>query len=214
MAKKAELESAYIRHANLCRAATEAEARRDYSTALRTAELGLKYLPFAIAYHRKFLPTHQPVNGSVDCVLRLAPPLFARRSLDALQVYAESRKKTERSHLPDLPDRIHTAREQMALAAQIWSGFSSSRTIFPEPKEHARTTSWLIEVWTGMGLIVAKGSGTTKGYAFVTDLSRDTWARCSACGVMRRAPALVLLDPSVCPSCGRQSEFVLAQRIV
>jgi len=95
--KKADLESAYARHIDHVRQAATAEADRDYREALRRAEASLQYLRDALIYQRRYQKISHPQVAATDLILRLAPPLFARRSLDALEAATQGRTKAERA---------------------------------------------------------------------------------------------------------------------
>jgi hypothetical protein len=214
VAKKADLEAAHTRYADLTRQAVGLEAAHDYHAALRLAEECLTVLRDALAYQRRFLKTAQSASTAVDRILRLAPPLFARRSLDTLEAYFQGLKKADRAAFPNLPDGITAARQTLALAVRLWSELAQPPDTQTHPAAPDRVAAGIITVWVNAGLVARVSREGSTRYALVTDLRRGAWGKCPGCGSLRRASTVDLLYPLSCPSCGRQSEFVITQRVL
>lgn len=214
MAKKADLEVAYSRHDNLCRQAATLEAQSDYRSALQRAESGLSTLRDALTYQRRYLKVAQPPLTAADRIMRLAPPLFARRSLDALEAYCDGRAKAERAAFPGLTQQLAAARQTLALAVRLWSEMNVTPAAPIYPPATDRTSAGITDVWLAMGLVVRAGPAGATVYKVVTDLWRDAVGKCSGCGCIRQAAAVQLLEPMACPSCNERRSFVITRRVL
>jgi hypothetical protein len=214
VAKKADLEAAYNRYGVICAEVGRAEQQRDYFAVLQQAETSLSHLRAAIAYQRRYLAVDRPSLPTVDRLLRYAPPLFARRSLDALEAWLGEGKRAERAAYPHLPEQLSAARRAMSLAARLWSewhvqGPTSLQLSGPDVK----AAEAIARVWVTVGAFTRGLSGAVP-YTPVTNLRRDAWGKCHGCGHMYRAKIVALLKPLSCPQCKQVCHFVIAKRAV
>lgn len=214
VARKAELEAAYTVHNEYCEQADLYEAKQDYRAALQHAEYSLPTLPHAITFQRRFLKNARPALPAVARIIRLAPPLFARRALDVLAAYIDGRSKTERTALPDLPDQLAAARRTLAYAVRLWSQFNDALTVPAHALDADPVASEIIQVWFAMGLIFRTQSEKSSAYRVVTNPRRDALGKCPGCGALKQAPLLQLLEPLRCPSCNQSYSFVVLRRVL
>jgi hypothetical protein len=214
VARKAELEAVYTVHKEYCEQADLYEAKQDYQAALQHAEYSLPTLPHAITFQRRFLKTTQPALPAVDRIIRLAPPLFARRSLDALAAYIDGRSKAERAALPGLPNQLAAGRRSLAFAVRLWSQFNDASAIPSHTPDADPAASEIIRVWFAMGLIFRTRSEKSSVYRVVTNPRRDALGKCPGCGASKQAPLLQLLGPLRCPSCNQSNSFVVLRRVL
>lgn len=213
MATKAELQTGYERCELIRLAAGEAEADRDYPTAVQRAESALPHLHAAVTYQRRFLKLVSPTIPPVDCILRYAPPLFLSRALDAVEAWYVGGTKTERTALPDVPERLATARRVMTHAAELWAGFSADPPAPLRPPV-SHWTDKVVPIWSAAGLIAQVSVSGSPGYVRVTDVRRHAAGKCSGCGHIREATLSSFLEARSCPKCGRRRQFVIIRRIV
>lgn len=213
--KKAELETAYEAHTGFTRRAAKAEAERDYRSAIRDATESLSTLKLANAFHRRFIKTDRPPVAAVDMMLRLAPPLFARRSIDALEECVAGWKKPELAVLPGFAERITECRRGLRLAIDLWSALGDENTPpVGRGRSDSTATADILGFWVQAGLVVRVGTAGVARFRKVTDLRRDAWGKCPACGHAKRAVNADLLRPSECPTCRGQHPFVITKRVV
>jgi hypothetical protein len=212
VARKAELEAAYIVHNEYCDQAELYEAKQDYHAALQHAEFGLSQLQHTLTFQRRFLKIARPALPTVDRIVRLAPPLFARRSLDALAAYIEGRSKADRTAFPDLPDRLADARRTLTFAVHLWSHLSEALAVPAHTLDTDSRAPAIIKIWFAMGLIFRVRSENTSVYRVVTNPRRDALGKCPGCGASRQAPLLQLLEPLQCHSCNQSYSFAILRR--
>lgn len=210
MAKKADLETSFRAAQAQCAEAAHAEAAGDYPRALERAESALPRLREYIAFLRRYQKVEAPHLPAVDLLLRYAPPLFARRALDAVGDWLVQGTRTERAAYPDLPDRLEVARHRLRLAVRLWPGWPASA---PGPAADTAEARQLLEFWTRLGAIARRPGTSPPGYEPVTHPERPARGKCPRCGRADEAAWADLLFPRTCPHCRARSEFVLVARI-
>lgn len=207
MAKRAVLEASHFNRERMGREAEAFESNREYRAALERAEAAVPHFSDSIAYQRRFLKC-SPSIPEVDRILRLAPPLFAHRSLATLQAYCDARKKLEREAIPDLENRLDRAREILEEAARVWSELFADRFTSSHEVRLGRRFEPVLEVWKLMGAITRTSEDRESRHTVVTNMSRPVRAKCAGCGRVGRAPTAKLLEPRTCPACRQRCWFV------
>jgi len=200
----------------MCHEADALESAWELRKALERAEAAIPFFSDSIAYQRRFLKI-EPRLPDVGRILRLAPPLFAHRTLAALQTYCDCRKKLERETIPELADRIEQARRELSHAVGLWARLfdNSPSTMSDTLIDH--TARSLCEIWRAMGVIqyqTEAASNSEVGARIVptTQLRRNVRAKCSGCGKRGQAPTERFLEPRTCPSCKQRGWFVIYHR--
>jgi hypothetical protein len=179
---------------------------------LEKAESTLPLSREAIAYLRRYQQVAAPRLVSVEQILRYAPPLFARRSLDAVDRWFKEASRTERKAYPDLPEQLQAARRVMALAGQLWPSW---RAAAPPPARRGdpKLVTQLMDFWVSYGAVARRDNVTPPVYQLVTHPQRDARGKCARCGREKAAKWIELLGESVCPHCRAISAFVMVARI-
>src|SRR5262245_45206661 len=153
VAKKADLEASFRECSARCAEATRAEANGDFAVVLERAASTLPRLREYIAYLRRYQQVEAPRLPSVDLILHYAPPMFARRSLDAVGAWLAEATRAERRLYPDLPGRLETARRRLALAARVWPSWRPAAPGTGVPGDAAEVAQ-LLDFWTRYGVAV------------------------------------------------------------
>ena len=199
MAKKSELHADYNRCGDLSRRARLARDANDFRSALALAVEALPHLSGAVAYQRRFVKPEQVALPPAELILRLAPPLFARRPLVALAAWAGGLTRAGRAAVPDLPARLEAARGRHAAAVRAWAGFPAR----PAPP------AAVLKVWLAAGLVERSSAG---GFRRVSDPGRTAVGKCPTCGRRVVATLRGLLGPVTCLGCGRPQRFAVIAR--
>ncbi|MDY3550975.1 hypothetical protein R5W24_000045 [Gemmata sp. JC717] len=213
MATKAELEAGYERYRAACAATTQAEARNDLRGAIRTAETSLPLVHPAMAYRRRYL-TAEPIAPTLDVLLRNAPPLFLRASLDAVEAWYLSGTRTERAALPDVPGRLTAARGRLAQAVALWGRLSAVPGVQIDLDPACLTSPEIVRVWLAEGAVTVAPAPGALRYTRTSDPHRPAHGKCSGCGHVVGVPLVRLLDPFPCAACRHTCPFVLTHQPV
>jgi hypothetical protein len=213
MAKKVELEDAYARYGASCDAVARHEAERALHDAVREAEDGLSLVHPAVTYQRRFLKTETPAAPTLDCLFRYAPPLFLKSALDAVERWYAAGTRTERTTLAEFPERLATARRQLAEAVELWSILASGTGAKLVLDGRAPDATAVVAVWVRIGAVAETRHPDQVAYTRVSDPRRPVKGKCSACGRVLGAPLARLLDPFPCPGCRKPCSFVIVGRI-
>jgi len=166
----------------------------------------------AIAYLRRYQQVATPRLLSVAQILRYAPPLFARRSLDRVDQWYSEGSRNERKAYPDLPEQLQAARRTMALAARLWPSWRAA-TPAATRGEDPKLSAQLLDFWASYGALVRRDNATPGVCHLVTHSKRQVRGKCARCGQEKPAKWVELLDASMCPSCRAISTFVIVARM-
>ncbi|HJZ94797.1 MAG TPA: hypothetical protein VKE40_28280 [Gemmataceae bacterium] len=210
MAKKADLEASFRECLARCGDAARAEVDGDFAAVLERAESTLPLLRAYIAYLRRYQGVEAPRLPSIELILHYAPPMFSRRSLDAVDAWLAQASRTERGAYPDLPVRLTDARRRLALAARVWPSWraAASDRVSPDAAEVAQ----LFDFWIGYGAVVKCAAPHPPQYQLVTHPQRKALGKCARCGHKDIADWADLLGARVCPHCRATSDFVIVAR--
>lgn len=206
MATKAELEDAHTRYGQLCAEVARAEAGRTVEGALAQARTGWQLVFPALAYARRWVKPAALTAPTVDCVLRLAPPLFRGDALEELERWYATGTRTERNSLPDLPAQLQNAREALVRAVELWRALSASPSAIVRPAD-ARDSA-IARIWLSVGAVAAGPNGLRR----VSDPRQPARGKCFECGTLLAVPLVKLLEPYPCPKCRAPRAFALVGR--
>lgn len=212
MAKKAELEASFRATQARCAEAARAEADGDFSRVLERAEAAIPLLRESIAFLRRYHKVRFPNLPAVDLILRYAPPLFARRSLDAIDRWFAGASRAERAAYPDLADRLAAARRLLDLAVRVWPCVSAAARQPTSAPNTAEATRFL-DLWVRMGAVARRHGSQPPAYEPVTHQRRQARGKCPRCARSTEAAWAELLFPFACPHCRATGQFVLVARI-
>ncbi|HKB02729.1 MAG TPA: hypothetical protein VKD90_10945, partial [Gemmataceae bacterium] len=191
MAKKVDLEATYRDYAARCAEAAQAETDHNYTRMLARAEPTVPLLGEAITYLRRYQKVEAPRLLSVELILRYAPPLFARRALDAVDEWYAQASRTDRKAYSDLPEKVLTTRRLLALAARLWPSWRAG-PVAAAGADLAKVAQ-LLDFWTTYGAVVRRGSTTAPAYELVTHPKRQARGKCARCGHQKEAKWAELL---------------------
>jgi hypothetical protein len=152
---KADLQAAHDRCEQIRRGVFALETARDYLAAVKQAEKALPGLHASVSYQRRFLKTEQPATPAVDTILRYAPAFFLGRSLEAVQGWYDGGTRTERNALPEVPERIATARRVLAHALELWGVLARAPTATLRPSAIVLTNA-VVPLWLDAGVIAPR----------------------------------------------------------
>lgn len=167
VAKKVDLEASFRACQAHCAEAMRSEADGDYPRALARAETALPLVRESVAFLRRYQKVEAPQLPAVDLILRCAPPLFARRALDAVAAWLAELNRAERAAYADLPDRVAAARRRLALAVRVWPTWPATATPAVAPAD-AADVARLFDVWTRSGAIARRPGTSPAVYEPVT----------------------------------------------
>ncbi len=208
MAKKAELEHVYNQYRHSCAVAIGAVSAGDFQTGIREAESSLSHVYPTITYQKRFLKT-EPDAPTLDVLLRYAPPLFLGQAIDAVERWYLSGTRTERGNLPDVSERIASARSRATLARELWSVLDAAPDAHLAVSNRNPAELEIVRTWLRLGAVAPSARYGPQQYERVSDPRRSACGRCSGCGYTITATLSRLLDPFPCPGCRREHPFVL-----
>jgi hypothetical protein len=206
MATKAELEDAHTRYGRLCAEVAREEAGHASESALAQARTGWQLVFPALAFARRWVKPSALTAPTVDCVLRLAPPLFRGDALDELERWFATGTRTERNSLPDLLAQLASARDALARAVELWRALSVAPGATVRPTD-ARDSA-LARVWLSVGAVAAGPNGLRR----VSDPRQPARGKCFECGTQLAVPLVKLLESYPCPKCRAPRAFALVGR--
>jgi len=212
VAKKADLEASFREYSARCAEAARAEVDRDYPRVLESAESTLPLAREAIAYLRRYQRVPAPRLVSVSQILRYAPPLFARRSLDRVDKWFAEGSRAERKAYPDLPEQLQAARRVMALAARLWPSWRAAAPPVARGDD-PKVMMQLMDVWTSCGAVVRREDARASTFQLVSHPQRRALGKCVRCGHEKEDKWIELLGEGMCPHCRAISSFVILARI-
>lgn len=211
MAKKADLEASFRACQARTAEAARAEVDGDYPRALDRAKGTLPLLREYVAFLRRFQKVEAPQLPAVEVILRCAPPLFARRALDAVDAWLAELNRAERAACRDLPDQTVAARRRLALAVRVWPRWPATGPA-PVPPADAEDVARLFDVWTRCGAITRRPGTAPPVYEPVTHPRRRARGKCPACGRTDEVEWMALLGSRACPHCRTVGTFVIVAR--
>jgi hypothetical protein len=209
VAKKADLEASFRACSARCAEAARAEADGDYPRALDRAEAALPLLREYVAFLRRYQKVEAPGLSPVDLIVRYAPPMFAGRSLDAVDAWVAEANRAERAAYPDLPDRLAEARRRLALAVLVWPVWPAAAR---NRHVDAAGAADLLDFWTRYGAVAHRPGTAPPVYEPVTHPRRRARGKCPTCGRADEAEWAALLGPRACPHCRATGEFAIVAR--
>lgn len=211
MAKKVDLEASFRACQARTAEAVRAEADGDFPRALDRAEGTLPVLREYVAFLRRYQKVEAPQLPAIEVILRCAPPLFARRALDAVDAWLAELNRTERVAYAHLPDELASARRRLALAVRVWPRWPATGPA-PTPPADAEDVARLFDVWTRCGAIARRPGTAPATYEPITHPRRRARGKCPACGRTDEAEWAGLLGPRTCPHCRVTGSFVILAR--
>jgi hypothetical protein len=212
VAKKADLEASFRAAQARCAEAAAAEAEWDYLRALAKAEAALPLVRHASAYLRRYQKVAAPNLPAVDLILRCAPAVFARRSLDAVEQWFAAAGRTERTAYPDLMDRLANARWLLDLTVWVWPALPPTAPPRLTGAESAHAAQFL-DLWRRMGAVADRPGSAPATYQPVTHLRRQVRGKCPHCGRTTEAAWAELLFPVRCPHCRATAVITVVARL-
>jgi hypothetical protein len=211
MATKTELEELHNRYHDSVGRVAQAEAKREYQAAIELAEASLPLVHPDVTYQRRILKSDHPTAPTVDSLLRIAPPLFSRSSLDILEKWFLTGTRTERNSLPDMMSRIEMGRLLLGRATELWSYLSTTPRSSLRIENLPRLEADMVTLWLNAGLVIRIPRAGTFAYMRVSDTRRLVAGKCDQCGDEQIAPKSHLLDRFRCPTCRQRCQFVITR---
>jgi hypothetical protein len=206
-----------VSHANAYESAMadsrNAQSQHRYRNCVEAAVKSWEHFDGAYQYFRK--------QGHIDSmadsfapVLRYAPLLFDRNSLNELQLLADRRKRADKEGTARLSQNVEEARIRLKLAHQLWTYIEDHPDIteiqlqkdlnIDQATFHSITQDWL-----EMNVIRRQVDGAISGLSLTTRLGEIVRGKCSRCGDVEQAPKALFLEPMDCPRCRNKVTFVL-----
>jgi hypothetical protein len=209
VARKADLEASFRACSARCAEAARAEADGDYPRVLEAVAVALSVLHDYVAFLRRYQKVEAPGLPPIDLIVRYAPPMFAGRSLDAVDAWLAGANRAERAAYPDLSDRLAAARRRLALAVVVWPAWPAAA---PNRHADAAGAADLLEFWTRYGAVARRPGAAPPVYEPVTHPHRRARGKCPTCGRAGEAEWAALVGPRTCPHCRATGEFVIVAR--
>lgn len=212
MARKVDLEAAYSRSIVDWQTVNRAVTEHDYPDAVWSAVKGLPHLWDAVGYQRRYLQVEQPPLSTVEVICRYAPPLFARRELDAVEEWWNSGKRSDKKVYAAVATELASAQRAMTLAARLWDAADGKTSLSRDTDD--KVAKHIIGTWTAMGVVSLQRSNGATVSRHVTQIDGRVQGKCASCGTSRQFVLLEVMGSSTCERCGRMSEKAIERRLV
>ena len=151
---------------------------------------------------------------TIDFVLRFAPLVFDRTSLERVGSLLKEQKRIDKVATDDLAADLQQAFELMWEAHKLWKLLRANPG-FPQDQLRIKLGGsqdrWraISEAWEELGLIQRVPSSNSYLLAPATQLTGQARGTCSACGAIGKASMGAFLDNITCPKCKANTAFVL-----
>jgi hypothetical protein len=211
---KAEMEVHRAQYYELIAKARAARQEGLYREAVELAMSSWNYIDGMMQYERKYEDKEFGSIEGIDMVLKYAPMLFDRESLDKLEVVLKNQRRIERDTSADMANKLAEARMLMWDARRMWdyleqhpqSRQDELRVVLGGNQEQWRG---MAEAWDQMGLLCRRPDGGSYRLTLVTGPEDVLRGKCPSCGLVARAPRSRLLSEVVCPNCHKAVSFVV-----
>lgn len=218
MAKtKAELEFDASRHHQLMAQARAALKAELFDAAVKIAVSAWQHVDGMMQYDRRWgLKSDFESIDSIEIVLRYAPLLFDRDSLDTLADLLKAQKRIDRNASADIAADLAEANATLRDAYKLWCHLETEREIrqddlrrrFGGDQDKWR---WMAETWASMGLLTRVAEAGSYRLSLASRLDADTRCMCGSCGAKGKAAKFNLLHEIQCPKCKVTACFILLQ---
>lgn len=213
MASKADLEIEDGEYWRLARRARDEVNAGELLAAIRSAQTSWPHITGMLQYARKYGESPAQSIETIEIVLRYAPVVFDRDSLNRATDLLKSQKAIVKSD-SSLPERLRLAQTQLGAAHKLWDHLernpnqmqSELRETFGGSQEWWR---WLAEVWEQQGYVRRVSEGRSYRLVLTTAFDQKVQAKCSGCGAVVVARKQRMWDDAVCPACSKTVSFVL-----
>jgi malate synthase len=206
VATKAEQEQSHADCGLIYARTYELLAKHSYLEACKNSMLCLPHQRASLAYQKRYLQDTPHQAHNIDIVLRYAPLYFQSSMLVTLETWYTSGTKTERGYLPDMPGKLRHARKKLVDAAACWRILKDHEFAFDIKSVNQREA---MTAWAASGLIAITSGKHGQRYRMVTNVDRDTSAKCSRCGVVAKLKLKDSLTLRKCDLCNVIADFVL-----
>jgi phage FluMu protein Com len=185
-----------------------------YVEAVKHAVTSWDYVDGMMQYERKYSVKEFFTIESIEIVLKFAPLVFDRQSLNKLEALLTGQRRIEKNTSADLAEKLTAARTLMSTAYRIWSYLEKS----PDCREDALdavlgkqpgASNKVVKAWAEMELVHRIPDNRSHRIVLATRLSETIRGKCSSCGVVARATKVKFLKEVECPNCKSTSTFVI-----
>lgn len=167
-------------------------------------------LQYASKYH------NEQITGisAIELVLRYAPLMLDFKTLNSLGEMLRKSKRISRDDRSDLPEQLETARRKLRANHRLWShiqmlGEVRQDDLSKQLGGEQDYWRWACESWERMRLLRRIPDRNSYRLSFATRMGQVISGKCPKCGKTTEAPKAMLLEPTHCPQCQSNVEFVL-----
>ena len=214
MATKAELAQDCTEYSRLLTLARNALRQGDIGQAIGFAVSSWPRIDGMMQFERKYSAREFDTVETIEIVLKYAPFIFDKQSLDSLEELLTEKKRIEKNTHDDLAEKLAEARRLMWDARRLWNHIERQPNCRQDELRSAlqgNQEQWrgFAECWHSIGLLQRTPESNSYRLAFVTNLEDQAAAKCPACGVVGRARKARLLDAASCPKCKQNVHFLI-----
>jgi hypothetical protein len=212
--KKAAMEAHHAEYGARMSAARTAERDGLYREAMSHALSAWEFIDGMMQYAKRYEERSVDSVSAIDLVLRYAPLLLDRKSLDTLEGLLKEYRRIERDVEADMGGKLAKARANLWENHRLWAHLETNGDVRQdELRRHlgGEQERWraVSEAWEAMGLVHRRPEGGSYRVELSTRLGQVVKAKCPRCGKAQDAPKAMFLEELACPKCHRKVEFVL-----
>ncbi len=212
--KKEELERDAARYDALVSRARELLRGGLYREAVTLAREAWPHIDGMMRFKQKYEDREFTSLAAIDLVLKYAPLLMDRQSLDELEKLLKDCRRIEKNTKQNLGAKLSEARSVLWNAHRLWdylemhpdSRQDELRRVLGGDQEFWRSIS---EEWDRMGLVERRPEGGSYRLSLATRLGKIVRGKCPGCGGSMEAPKAMFFEPMSCPGCGGEVLFVI-----
>ncbi len=209
MAKKAELESAWLRYWKIARKVDALLIDGRYNETIDLSLQSLEHLDFSTQYQQKFLNRNPPAVDTLSHIVEFAPLFFRTDALKRLASMTKIIRTLEgRTGLP-LAVKLISAPHRMKQAYQFWKAIEDQVDAAIVQKDSSSETTVFGKIWMHAGLVYLHKDNVRTMWKLRTDFTQSIACKCHLCGHTIKAKKSIVLDDTDCLNCGRRTTWLL-----
>jgi hypothetical protein len=212
---KSELQSDAIQYRESLAAMRSAHREGRILDAIRVTVASLEFVDGMMQFERRFEDrSERKTVETIDYILRYAPLVFERNSLEIVAGILKSQKRIDKHASADLAENLRKATELTWEARRLWTELEQESEVTQDKLRKnfgGEQDRWrgIAEMWDEMGLIQRIPERNSYRISLTTRVTQIVRGKCPSCGATGKAAMGSFLEMITCPRCKSTSAFVL-----
>jgi len=214
---KNEMEAHHVEYNRLSEEVRKAQARGLYGDAIKLAKDSWSHIDGMLQYARRHLKVEISSIDTIEVVLKYAPLLFDKSSLDEIGTLLKECRTVEKNTSENMGEKLSNARDLMWNAHRLWNHIEHHSCVYQNTLRDTLggdQDQWrrMVELWEKMGLLRRQRTGTSCQLSLATRFGELVTGKCQFCGELAEAPKAMFLEKVTCTQCSQHVLFVILDK--